>query len=203
MVVMDEHASVGLASQVRQVARLWRELEKDLPRRPRASRSEKVTRSESMPPAPGDVDVMDARLEVEKFAAEWAALLVRTGSCPWCAAMAGTQQYLDAIVSHVGHFIESAGLRVVFVPELARVLAVVEAAQDPDPTRWNPIGVPCVETACTGEYRVALPDVDASTTEGERIRTWKDTRPRAVCSRNRKHTMDAMLANRMAVAALR
>jgi hypothetical protein len=202
VVLMDEDASVVLAAQVRQVARLWRELEKDLDRRPRPSRSEKVTRSEAMPPAPGDVDVMDARREVEMFAAEWAALLIRTASCPWCAVMSGTSEYLDALLSHVGHFTETAELRRAFVPEVERVLGVVEAAQDPDPTRWNPIGVPCAE-GCGGEYRIELPDIESSVTEGERIRTWKDTRPVAVCSKNRRHTMDAMLANRAAVLGLR
>lgn len=202
--INDVPLKVAVEEQLREAAGLWILLGTELTRKPRPSRSPRVTTSEQpAAPAPGDVDVVDARHRVESFAAEYASVLVNSSAWKQ-GVLDGTLEQLAAMADRAGHFTEhpSPHLRGEFLADLLQVVIGARHVFDRDPRQWNPIDVGCFEKGCDGVYEIEIPYADEALTEAERKRAFKDSRPQARCSKNHEHTIDARLAHHSAFEAM-
>ncbi|WNM27540.1 hypothetical protein RN607_00640 [Demequina capsici] len=197
--------TVLVSHRLEQASGYWLLLGTELTRRPRPGRGKRVSGSkEPAPPAPGDVSVIDARHEIEVFAAEYAAVLVYSSA--WSTGfLDGTLEQLAAMSERAGHFTEhpSEHLRLEFLADLRDVVDRAAHVFDRDLGRWNPIDVECFEPGCGGMLEVEIPFADDALSDAERQRAFKDSHPEARCSKDHTHVIDARLAHHAAFEGLR
>src|SRR5690606_2771689 len=103
--------------------------------------------------------------------------------------------YLEALANAV-----DGGLWHLIPKDTAALVTLTREAAlvlDPPMARMVDIGVACYDVTCKGRMEIELPEGVADLSEAQRKRAFKDSRPQAVCSKNKSHSIDAMLAWRL------
>lgn len=179
-----------LAADVRNLASLWRHLEPALLSRPATSGDVRVKTSPA-PPAPGNLDVMEARRLIDVFAFQHAKILDEETT--WApGADTTTPALLEAIALRIGHFTAIDNhVTLEFAAEIERLAENAKAVMESHPERIVPIDIGCKEPGCPGIYGVELHTTDGD--EAQRKAMFRMRRPQAICSKNERHTIDAMV----------
>lgn len=176
-----QHTEV--AASLGDLIALYVALGDELDRRDRSGISERVTGSKGeSQPAPANLTILEARRAIDLFAFQHAKMLVDAGTWPPRQAAITTPQRLAGIAQRLGHWTAHEQEGAEFIADVQRLVEDAQVAMSPPPDKWRHIGVDCYVDGCPGKYRVELPEGDDATmTDAERMRAWRDTMPEAVC----------------------